>query len=84
MSLLACLSHSSKAAATSKILAAKASRVLWITLALKTFQPTLSMSLRAEKMRAQKVLNEIETKSDLVDLRTRVEGLAGCTPEHGD
>src|ERR1700678_110872 len=42
------------------------------------------MSLRAEKMRTQKVLNEVETKSDPVDPRTTIEGFAGRTSEHGD
>src|SRR5271170_4343856 len=42
------------------------------------------MSLRAEKMRTQKVLNKIETKSNPVGPRTTVEGFAGRTSEHGD
>jgi hypothetical protein len=42
------------------------------------------MSLRPEKMRAQKVLNEIEPKSDLVGPRTILERFAGLTSEHRD
>ena len=35
-------------------------------------------------MRAQKVFNQIETKSDPVDPRTTIEGFTGRTSEHGD